>query len=56
MKSIEKTIMRLISSGFDPDTRSDPCRSAYGTPPRCTVAWLLARLHGSLRPLCGRAA
>jgi acyl-[acyl-carrier-protein] desaturase len=26
MKSIEKTIMRLISSGFDPDTRSDPYR------------------------------
>ena len=49
MKSIEKTIMRLISSGFDPDTRSDPCRSAYGTPP-------VARLHGSFRPPCGRAA
>ena len=27
MKSIEQTIMRLISSGFDPDTRSDPLRS-----------------------------
>ena len=26
MKSIEQTIMRLISSGFDPDTRSDPYR------------------------------
>jgi len=26
MRSIEQTIMRLISSGFDPDTRSDPYR------------------------------
>jgi len=26
IKSIEQTIMRLISSGFDPDTRSDPYR------------------------------
>jgi acyl-[acyl-carrier-protein] desaturase len=26
MKSLEQTIMRLISSGFDPDTRSDPYR------------------------------
>ena len=39
MKSIEKTIMRLISSGFDPDTRSDPCRSAYAALP---VARLLS--------------
>jgi len=26
MRAIEKTIMRLISAGFDPDTRSDPYR------------------------------
>jgi len=26
IRSIEQTIMRLISSGFDPDTRSDPYR------------------------------
>jgi len=26
MRAIEQTIMRLISSGFDPDTRSDPYR------------------------------
>ena len=26
MRSIEQSIMRLISSGFDPDTRSDPYR------------------------------
>jgi len=26
MRSIEQTIMRLISAGFDPDTRSDPYR------------------------------
>jgi len=26
MKSIEQTIMRLITAGFDPDTRSDPYR------------------------------
>ena len=42
MKSIEKTIMRLISSGFDPDTRSDPCRSAYAALP---VARLLSWSH-----------
>ena len=47
MKSIEKTIMRLISSGFDPDTRSDPCRSAYGTPP-------VARLSAPRAPRAGR--
>ena len=52
MKSIEKTIMRLISSGFDPDTRSDPCRSAYAALP---VARLLsfARECGPWRRAAG---
>ena len=68
MKSIEKTIMRLISSGFDPDTRSDPRRSAYRVrhtrpdPARCTARapgargrrrWAAGLSSSSTSAVCG---
>jgi len=52
MRSIEQTIMRLISSGFDPDTRSDPYRGFIYTSFQERATKIS---HGNVAQLIGKA-